>query len=89
MGLTLFSLATAMVLISRLARTGTSGPKIEPGRPPKASLWFLMLTTGLALIAAYAWFRESSIAPALICALTIPFLWAFPGTRHRPSRVAT
>ena len=88
MGMTLLSLATAMLLISRLARTGTNVPKTDAGRGSSASIWMLTLTTILALIAGYAWFRESAAAPALICALTLPFLFVFPSTPRRAVRVA-
>ncbi|MBB49081.1 MAG: hypothetical protein CMJ33_11200 [Phycisphaerae bacterium] len=88
MGMTLLSLATAMLLISRLARTGTNLPKTDAGRGWSASIWILTLTTILALLAGYAWFRESAAAPALICALTLPFMFVFSGTHRRPVRVA-
>ena len=88
MGMTLLSLATAMLLISRLVRTGTNVPKADAVRESSGSIWILTLTTILALIAGYAWFRESAAAPALVCALTLPFLLVFPGTPRRPVRVA-
>ena len=83
MAMTLFSLAGAMLLISKLVRTNP-GPT-KAGR--HVTVWILGITTGLALVSGYAWFRNADTMPALICALTIPFLFLFPGTTHMPVRV--
>lgn len=83
MAMTLFSLAGAMLLISKLVRTGTGST--EAGR--HVTVWILGITTGLALVSGYAWFRNADTMPALICALTMPFLFLFPGTTHMPVRV--
>ena len=83
MGMTLFSLAGAMLLISKLVRTNP-GPTSAGGH---VTVWILGITTGLALVSGYAWFRNADTMPALICALTMPFLFLFPGTTHIPVRV--
>ena len=78
----LFSLAGAMLLISKLVRTDT-GPTRTGDH---VTVWILGLTTGLALVSGYAWFRNADIMPALICALTLPFLFLFSGTTRMPVR---
>ncbi len=83
MGMTLFSLAGAMLLISKLVRTG-KGPTRAGS---DVTVWILGITTGLALLSGYAWFRNADTMPALICALTTPFLFLFPGTTRMPVRV--
>lgn len=83
MGMTLFSLAGAMILISKLVRTDT-GPT-KSGR--HVTVWILGITTTLALVSGYAWFKNENTMPALVCALTLPFLFLFPGTTRVPVRV--
>ena len=83
MAMTLFSLAGAMLLISKLVRTDTGTARSE--RHVAASV--LSLTTALALVSGYAWFRNADAMPAVICALTLPFLFLFPGTINAPVRV--
>ena len=83
MGMTLFTLACAMLLISKLVRTDT-GPT-KAGRHVTA--WVLGLATALALASGYAWLRNADTMPALICMLTLPFLFLFPGTINGSVRV--
>ena len=83
MAMTLFSLAGAMLLISKLVRTNT-GPTSAGGH---VTVWILGITTALALVSGYALFRNADTMPALICALTLPFLILFPGTPRMPVRV--
>ena len=86
MALTLFALGTAMLLISRSARS--EGNRVED-RPSNVlpTAWFLVLTSTLAIQSGFAWFADANTMPAIICVLVLPCLLIFPADTGRPVRI--
>jgi hypothetical protein len=82
MTFTILSLATAMFLISKAARTDPKGSTDESTRHD-CTLSLLVCTSILAGLSGYALYASADITPAIICVFVIPFLVFLPGTRNK------
>ena len=90
MVITLFTLACAMLLVSRLVRrTDASRERGSTSSSMHDATWLVVLTATLAALSGGAALIQSDWMPAIICMLVIPILAFLPGTGNNVVRVLT